>query len=110
LPAKKPTVNIFLKAEEYSRLLQGKVVNNKAELAKKEGITRARVTQILNLLKLASEIQDYLSSLTEESILRYFTERRLRRIATEKDHKSQIKKFEELIRKAGLEDIIDESA
>lgn len=86
------------------------MVKNRAELAQKEGITRARVTQILNLLKLAPEIQDYLSGLTDESLLKYFTERRLRQITSEKDTETQLEKFNELKRKAGLEDIIDETA
>jgi hypothetical protein len=99
-----------LKAKHFQELIKQELVKNRTELAKKGGLTRARVTQILNLLKLAPEIQDCLSGLTDESVLRYFTERRLRGISTEKDHKSQIKKFEELKRKAGLEEIIDETA
>jgi hypothetical protein len=51
--ARKPAVNIFLKAKHYQKLIKQGVVKNKSELAKKEGVSRARITQILNLLKLA---------------------------------------------------------
>jgi hypothetical protein len=89
---KKSKINIFHKAKEYSKLLEQGVVNSKAQLAKKEGITRARITQILNLLKLAPEIQSYLLSLTDAQA-EYFTEKKLRPITQIKDHKTQLKKF-----------------
>jgi hypothetical protein len=65
-------------------------------------MTRARVTQILNILKLAPEIQDYRSGLTDESLLRYFTERRLRQITSEKDLETQLEKFEALKKREDL--------
>jgi hypothetical protein len=79
---KKHLVNVFQKAKHYSDLLQRGVVNSKAELARKEGIPRARITQILNLLNLTVEIQEYLATVKGEA---FFTERRLRRIALIKD-------------------------
>ena len=72
------------------------LVNSKAELAQREGLTRARMTQILNLLKLPPEIQKYLKSINTEYQTRFFTEKKLRKIATIKDPKTQLKKFEEL--------------
>ena len=51
---------------------------------------------MLNLLKLVPQIQDYLSGLTDESLLRFFTERRLRKITSEKDPETQLEKFYEL--------------
>jgi hypothetical protein len=48
---------------------------------KEERLTKARVTQILKLLNLAPEIQEYLTHLTDERQLRYFTERKLRKIS-----------------------------
>jgi hypothetical protein len=70
----------MLKALEYSKLLDQGLVNSQAELARKENVNRARITQILNLFKLAPKIQEYLSNLTDEKQIRYFTERRLRQI------------------------------
>ena len=42
------------------------------------GVSRARVTQHLNLLKLPSAIVNYLAYCTDPVVLDYFTERRLR--------------------------------
>jgi hypothetical protein len=61
-------------------------------------VTRARITQILNLLKLAPEIQEYLINMKNEAEIRFFTERRLRQIVRIKAHKTQMKKFQELKR------------
>ncbi len=102
---KKLLVNIFQKARHYSDLLQRRVVNSKAEIARKEGISRARITQILNLAKLAPEILEYLTSLTDQDMTSPFTERRLRGIATIKDHKTQLRKFREFKRKANKKEI-----
>jgi len=54
------------------------------------------VTQILNLLKLAPEIKTYLAELMDEDELRFFTERRLRRIATRTDYEVQREEFQQL--------------
>ena len=43
---------------------------SKAELARAEGISRARMTQILNLRKLSPEIKDYLNRLNDEKEIR----------------------------------------
>jgi hypothetical protein len=80
---RKPAINIFLKSKKFQKLINHGVVKDRTELAQIEDFTRARLTQILNLLNLAPEIQDYLSGLTDEFLLRYFTERRLRKITSE---------------------------
>ena len=43
-------------AFEFQRLLNERVFNSQAEIAVRYGISRARVTQLLNLLKLPAEI------------------------------------------------------
>ena len=60
----------------------------------------------MNLLKLAPEIQDYLKKLSNPSLLRFFNEKRLRPIASIKNKKAQLEKFQELKQKAGIEDSI----
>ncbi len=68
-------------ALEFQNLLDTGVVNNQADLAKRYGISRARVTQYLNLLKLPDEIIDFLKANSgHEPILHFFTERRLREL------------------------------
>jgi ParB/RepB/Spo0J family partition protein len=93
----------LLKALEFQNLLDTKVVNNQADLAKRYGVSRARVTQHLNLLKLPDEIIDFLKeNKDQESILRYFTERRLRDLTQLKGDERRMKEFRKMIEKAGF--------
>jgi len=82
-------------------MLDTGLVNSQAELALKEGVSRARITQVLNLCKLAPEIKPHLVSLSQDQLF-FFTERKLRQIASLPDQSIQIKRFEELKRKARL--------
>jgi hypothetical protein len=53
----KPTRNDALELSfEFQRLLDERVVNNRAEIAERYGISRARVTQLMNLLKLPPQV------------------------------------------------------
>jgi hypothetical protein len=54
------------------------VANNRAELARRHGITRARVTQLLNLLELDPAILDFVRRTAEEVPSRAVRERMLR--------------------------------
>ena len=53
-------------------------VGSLSELAEKEGLTRARVTQIMNLLKLPDEMREFLAKLDDPKEIRKYSERRLR--------------------------------
>ena len=75
------------------------VAKNKAEISRIEGISRARVTQILNLINLAPEIINYLNFAADQNDLKNLTERRLRKIAKINSHKLQIEKIQELLQK-----------
>lgn len=76
-------------------LSQGRA-KSQAEIARKTGVNRARLTQIMNLMKLTPEIQDYLKNLKEPELIHFFTEKKLRQIAKISDHQEQIKKFQYL--------------
>jgi hypothetical protein len=77
-----PRVTEFLrKAIEWQRQLDAGEVRNQAEIARREGITRARVTQVLCLLRLSPEIQEKIFALPETSHRPAITERSLRPIA-----------------------------
>jgi hypothetical protein len=73
----KTTVKDLLrKAETYPQMLKHGLVNSQAELARKEGVSNARITQFLDLNKLAPEIHDdYLKSLTDPEQIKYFNEK-----------------------------------
>jgi hypothetical protein len=53
-------------------------VNSMSEIARAEGLTRARVTQIMNLLKLPAEMQVFLLELEDSKQIRKYSERKLR--------------------------------
>ena len=91
------TTNWYQKALKYQRMLHSGIVKSKAELARKEGLSRARVTQILNLINLAPEIQNYLMITTDRKDLKILTERRLRDLTKITDCKKQTQEFRQLL-------------
>ena len=67
------------------------------EIARQEGITRARVTQVLGLLRLTPEIREHILSLPDMVRRPAITERALRPIAQLEDLTDQMAKFWELL-------------
>ena len=65
-------------AREYKQMIDNGQVKNQAELARKLGISRARVTHILNLLKLDSLSIQELEKLGDPLKSKIITERMLR--------------------------------
>jgi len=65
-------------AREYKEMIDNGQVKNRAELAKLKGVSRARITQILNLLKLDSSIIQKLEKLGDPLKSKTITERMLR--------------------------------
>ena len=59
-------------------MLDDGAVESMSEIARKEGLTRARVTQIMNLLKLPSEMQVFLLELGDPKQVRKYSEKKLR--------------------------------
>ena len=77
----KPRIYWYGKAVEYQKMLSMGVAKNKAEIARIEGVSRARVTQILYLINLAPEIRNYLNCTADQNDHKTLTERRLRKFA-----------------------------
>ncbi len=67
-------------AREYKEMIDKGKVKNQAELAKTKGISRARVTQILNLLKLNKTIIENLEQIGDPMDKKVISERALRKI------------------------------
>lgn len=61
-----------------------------ADHARRDGITRARVTQVMGMLRLAPEIQKHILSMPETVRRSAVTERALRPIARLEDPKAQL--------------------
>jgi hypothetical protein len=90
-------IELLRKALEWQALLQSGQVHNQAEIARREGITRARVTQVMSLLRLPPEIQQHILALPDMVRRPAITERALRPIAQIADHGEQASLFEGLI-------------
>ena len=65
-------------SKEYKQMIDNNQVKNQSELARKLGISRARVTQILRLLKLNSLIIQKLEKLADPLKSKIISERMLR--------------------------------
>ena len=89
---------LLRKAIKWKGLLETGQIPSQAEIARQEGLTRARVTQILSLLNLASEIQEYILSMPMVANRPIVTERSLRPVTFIEDQRKQLQAFEELIR------------
>lgn len=90
-------VELLRKAIEWQALLESGRVRNQAEIARREGITRARVTQVMGLLRLAPEIQQYILSMPDAARRPAITERALPPIVQMEDATDQKAKFQELV-------------
>jgi hypothetical protein len=90
-------VEFLRKAVEWQRQLDSGEVRNRAEIARREGITRARVTQVIGLLELAPEIQERILSLPVTHHRSLVTERALRPVRTITNSRDQLREFQELL-------------
>jgi hypothetical protein len=84
---------IFL-AREWQEALDGEEVSSRAELARRLGVSRARVTQVLGLLTLSPMVIRTIEALGDPLEKRTVTERQLRPIV-----KHEAKDQERLVRK-----------
>jgi hypothetical protein len=81
-------------AHRFDQLVRSGAVRDYAELARLGHVTRARVTQIMNLLNLAPDIQEDILWLPPRSECR-ITEREMRRIVGEVRWDRQRKLFQQ---------------
>ena len=96
-PARVPktprVVELLRKAIEWKALLESGEVASQAEIARREGVTRARVTQIMGLLRLAPEIQGKILALPDNFHSSSVTERILRPIGAIVDLCDQVREL-----------------
>jgi hypothetical protein len=101
-PPKRPktarVVELLRMAMEWQRQLDAGEVGTQAEIAGREGITRARVTQVMGMLRLAAEIQQHILAVSETVRQPAISERALRPIAQLDDHASQRALFSQLVK------------
>jgi hypothetical protein len=85
-------------ARRYAYLLKSDpFVKNQADLAREMGVSRARITQVMNLLRLASEVQERLLRLEDQKAIRFFSEHRLRPLTQIEDPNQQVREFERML-------------
>ncbi len=100
-PPKEPrtprVAELMRKAIEWRGLLDASEAPNQADIARREGLTRARVTQVLGLLRLAAEIQEHILSMPEMVGRPVVSERALRPIAQIEDKRQQMAEFQQLL-------------
>ena len=82
-------------ALEWQARLDSGEAKNRAAIARQEGITRARVTQVLGLLGLAPEVQQHILDLPPKTTSRPVSERALRPLA-QLPHPQQSARFGEM--------------
>jgi hypothetical protein len=104
-PEKATPVSPVTLALAFQRMLESGEVNNRSDLAKQVELTRARVTQILNLLKLPARILEELQAIHEPAQIAFYTERRLRPIAQIQNTREQMKAFYRLGKRMGRQTV-----
>jgi ParB-like chromosome segregation protein Spo0J len=76
--AKRPQRNPIVLAEEWQERIVAGEVRSQADLARKLGVSRARVTQALTLLSLAVDVKDKVRALGDPLMARSVSEKTLR--------------------------------
>jgi len=90
-------VELLRKAIEWQALLESGKIASQAEIAHQEGITRARVTQVMGMLRLAPEIRERILSMPDGVGRASLTERMLRPFGTIANQRDQIRKFQRFL-------------
>lgn len=81
-------------ALSFRKMLDEGKVRDQTRLAQQLGLTRARVTQILNLLKLPAAVITELSAANDFVEIAFFTERRLRSMTRLTSAQEQLEGFQ----------------
>ena len=84
-------------AKAWQAMIDTGEVKNAAQIAKDMGVTRARISQVMGLLRLAPEILDHIDDMDGNEGCLHLTERKLRNIAVLQDHQEQLARFSELV-------------
>ena len=83
-------------AMKYQKMYEDAAYQTMEKVGQQFGITRVRIHQMLNLLKLDQRIINYIQNITDPRQSNFWTEHKLRRIATLPKNK-QYGKFQEIL-------------
>jgi len=101
-PGRQPRVHPLLLARAWRKQLEEDPRLTKARIAASEGLSRARVTQLMNLLNLPEDMQQIVLNPLAPLENQVFTERNLRAVASCPDRKTQVSRWQELIQSPGF--------
>jgi len=90
-------VETLRKALVWQQELDSGSVANQAAIARREGVTRARVTQVLTLLRLDPEIQEHILNMPKSVNPPRISERGLRPISQIENPEDQVARLRGLI-------------
>jgi hypothetical protein len=93
----KCTKHMIHLALKWREQLRNVPVLTRAQVAAQEGLSHARVTQVMSLLELPVDVQCFLGRLTDPKEIRFFSERRLRRLLGLQNLAAQWRLWEETI-------------
>lgn len=94
---KEPRIKeLLLQALKWKHLLDTGQVASQADIARLEGITRGRVTQIMSLLQLSPTIQRRILEMPKSARRPHITERAIRHITMMENPKKQLDAFQEI--------------
>lgn len=95
-------------ALKYQRMYEDATYQSMEKVAQELGITRARVSQMLNLLKLDQRIIDFIQNITNPRQSNFWNEHRLRNIAVLPIEK-QYDKFQKIIGETNARNFVPRS-
>jgi hypothetical protein len=93
-------------ALEWQNQMKNNPALTRAQIAARQGISRARVTQVMSLLALPPDIQRFLGTLTDSKQIRFFSERRLRRLLWVDDSLLLEHAWDRTLRQLGIQNSI----
>lgn len=99
-PKPRRVAELLKKAIEWQALLDAGKIASQADIARQEGITRARVTQVMGMLRLVPEIQQTILAIPANVRRQKITERALRHITQIEDRGQQAELFDALMGRA----------
>ena len=86
----------LIEAIKYANAFNEPSIETMAQVGARFGVSRARVSQVMNLLRLDERIKFYLLNIEDSKEHNYFSERKLRKIALVKDCNEQYRIFKQL--------------
>ena len=95
--SKQPPIHPLHLALQWQRQIDADGGLTQANIAAREGISRARVTQVMNLLRLPGAIQEEVQCPPAPLEIHSFSERRLRGVQACADEESQFRQWRKLI-------------